>query len=207
MLEYQKRRSFVAPQAALLLLAAVWLSVSLACNLDTASGTPEKPWLPDTPTQYVAEVQHVSEVYVIIDAEGNVMDFGSDAPFGATAQMRYVLRFWDVGKMGGKPKAAIYRVYTPTRIDSINNPENYSEDEQAAIYARSGSPTTEVKVHDLVFSGGTEGKFIGTNSETGKDIFGHLEWDEKLREMHAIFTEDIKQDYLVIADEPFYNWP
>ena len=191
-----------------LILAVVALSLaSLACKALFPGSEDETPWLPETPAQYTAEVQNVWDVFVAIDAQGNVVEFEGDAVFGASAKMRYVLRFWDVGELGGKGEAAIYRVYTPVEIVTIENPENYSEEEKADIYARGGFPTTEVKLHDLTFRGGPEGKFFGANSETGNDLSGQLEWNEATREMHAIFTEDIQQDYLVISEEPFYNWP
>jgi hypothetical protein len=194
-------------------LNMVWLALivlglaTLACNALFPGSEDDTPWLPENPTQYTAEVQNIWDVFVVIDQQGNVVDFESDAPYGASAKMRYVLRFWDVSKLGGKSEAAIYRIYTPTEISSIANPENYSDEEEAAIYVRSDFPSTEVKLHDLTFTGGPEGRFIGTNSETGKDLFGHLEWNENTREMYAIFTEDIQQTYLVLGDEVFYNWP
>ena len=111
--------------------------------------------------------------------------------------------------MDGYGAATISRVYTPIGITGINQEieEGMSADKKAEIYARTTFPSTEVVLHDLSFSGGPKGTFFGTNSETGKEIYGHMEWREKEWEMHAVFTEDIKQDYLVIADEPFYNWP
>ena len=192
------------PQAnPLLAFIVVLLFASLACNLEE-----RPPWTPENPRQYTAEVQTVSEVYVLVDKAGNVVDFDSEYAYGANANLRYVLRFWDVGnRMEGYSAAAIYRIYTPIRVTGIHNESDYTAEEKAAIYARSSFPTTEVKLHDLAFSGGPDGTFIGTNSETGKAIYGHLEWREKEWEMHAVFTEDIQQDYLVLGEEPFYNWP
>jgi hypothetical protein len=148
-------------------------------------------------------------VYVLIDKAGNLVDFGGEYDYGVTANMRYVLRFWDVGQRGasGYEVATIYRVYTPKQITGIHNESDYTAEEQADIYARTSFPTTEVKLHDLIFEGGPKGHFWGTNSETGKPINGYLEWREKEWEMHAVFYEDIQQDYLVLREEPFYNWP
>jgi len=189
--------------AAALLLAMLALP-SLACNL----GEKEPPWVPEEPRQYTAEVQTTFEVYVLVDEAGNVVDFEGPYAYGVNANMRYVLRFWDVGnRVLGHETATIYRVYTPVRITGIHNESDYTAEQQADIYARTSFPSTEVKLHELKFSGGPEGTFIGTNSETGKAIYGHMEWREKEWEMHVVFTEDIKQDYLVLGEEPFYNWP
>jgi hypothetical protein len=187
------------------LLIGMLLVPALACDL----GKEEPLWVPENPKQYTAEVAPV-EVYVLIDEAGNVVDFESPYAYGVTASLRYVLRFWDVGhRMEGYGAATIYRAYTPLRITGINADveAGLSEAQKADIYARTSFPTTEVKLHELTFSGGPEGTFIGTNSETGKPIYGHMDWREKEWEMHVVFTEDIKQDYLVIDEEPFYNWP
>jgi hypothetical protein len=197
--------SFEASNRLWLALAALVLA-ALACNL----GEEVPPWTPENPRQYTAEIQTASEVYVLVDEAGNVVDFDQPYAYGVNATLRYVLRFWDVGKrMEGYGTAAIYRLYTPLRVTGINQQveEGLSEAQKADIYARTAFPTTEVKLHDLEFSGGPEGTFIGTNYETGKPIYGHMEWREKEWEMHVVFTEDIKQDYLVLGEEPFYNWP
>ncbi len=188
-----------------LLMIAMLLFPALACNL----GEEEPPWVPEKPKQYTAEVQTNYEVYVLIDEAGNVVDFESPYAYGVTANMRYVLRFWDVGQRGaeGYEAAAIYRVYTPIRITGIHNESEYTAEEQARIYARTSFPSTEVKLHDLVFEGGPKGHFWGTNSETNKPLNGYMDWREKVSEMHVVFYEDIKQDYLVLGEEPFYNWP
>ncbi len=189
----------------------VWLALAgfILPALGCALPTEEPLWTPETPKQYTAEVQTVYEVYVLVDEAGNVVPFESPYAYGVTANMRYVLRFWDVGQRGaeGYDAAAIYRVYTPIRVEGIHNESDYTAEEQAAIYARTSFPTTEVKLHDLVFEGGPRGHFWGTNSETGKPINGYLEWREDAWEMHAVFYEDIKQDYLVLGEEVFYNWP
>ncbi len=189
------------------LAAAALIAVGLAC---TIFGEEEPRWIPEQPTQYTAEVQPATEVYVLIDEAGNVVDFDQAYTYGVNARMRYVLRFWDVGNQKDAYGAAtISRVYTPIRITAINTEleEDLSAEQKADIYARTNFSTSEVILHNLTFSGGPQGKFIGTNSETGNSIYGYMEWREKESEMHAVFTEDIKQDYLVIADEPFYNWP
>ncbi len=187
-----------------ILMIVVLLLPALACDL----GKEEPLWVPENPREYTAETTSV-EVYVLIDEAGNVVDFESPYAYGVTASLRYVLRFWDVGQRGaeGYDQATIYRVYTPIRITGIHNESEYTAEEQADIYARTSFPSTEVKLHDLVFEGGPQGHFWGTNSETGKPINGYLEWREKEWEMHAIFYEDIQQDYLVLGEEPFYNWP
>lgn len=185
----------------------VLLLPALACQMPT-----EEPlWTPEAPRQYTAEVQTVYEVYVLVDEAGNVVPFEGPYAYGVTANMRYVLRFWDVGQRGadGYEAAAIYRVYTPISVSGINDDieDGLSNEQIADIYARTSFPTTEVKLHDLVFEGGPRGHFWGTNSETGKPINGYLEWREDAWEMHAVFYEDIKQDYLVLGEEVFYNWP
>jgi hypothetical protein len=189
----------------LFLIAIALIMVSLACNY----GEPRPLYTPEKPTEYTAIVQPDSDVYVLIDEAGNVVDFGGPYAYGVNARMRYVLKFWDVGnRLDGYGGATIYRVYMPINVTGINQEieEKLSEGQKADIYARTSFPTTEVKLHDLNFSGGPEGTFHGINSETGKDIFGHMDWREKEWEMHVVFTEDFKQDYLGIADEPFYNW-
>jgi hypothetical protein len=65
---------------------------------------------------------------------------------------------------------------------------------------------------DLTFSGGPQGNFGGPNPDTGGDIFGYMNWREKEWEMHVCFYYDVDnsgclQDYLVLGEEPFYNWP
>ncbi|MCI0519603.1 MAG: hypothetical protein L0Z70_05030 [Chloroflexi bacterium] len=179
---------------------------ALACRL----GEPETPWTPENPREYTAEVRPATEVYVVLDEAGAVVDFDGPYAYAGNAQMRYVLRFWDVGALrDGYGAATISRVYTPLQITGINDDleETLSEEQKTNIYARVSFPATEVKLHDLNFSGGPEGYFLGTNSETGEEIWGYMDWREKEWEMHIVFTRDIKQDYVVIDDEPFYNWP
>jgi len=201
----KKRSPSHQPIPLFLLAVLVLVFATLACDLSSSN---EPLWTPENPRQYTAEVQTVFEVYVLIDEASNVVDFGGPYAYGVTAQMRYVLRFWDVGqRMPGYEAAAIYRLYTPIRVTGIHNESEYTPEEAAAIYARTNFPTTEVKLHDLVFEGGPQGHFWGTNSETGQPINGYLEWREKEWEMHAVFYEDIQQDYLVLGEEPFYNWP
>ena len=182
---------------------------SLFISVCTCYSEESLPWTPEAPRQYTAEVAPV-EVYVLIDEAGNVVDFESPYAYGVTAEMRYVLRFWDVGKlMEGYGAAAIYKVYQPIRITAIQSDleAGMSDAQKSEAYARTSFPTTEEKRMDLSFSGGPTGTFIGTNPDTGKPVYGHMDWREKEWEMHVVFTEDIKQDYLVIGDEPFYNWP
>ena len=197
------------PQRSWLLF--LWVSLlllpALACDL----GKEEPLWTPETPKQYTAETNPV-EVYVVVDANGNVVDFDDPAwAYGANAQMRYVLRFWDVGILGGADyeDATIYKVYTPVTITGIKQDleSGMSEAQRADIYARTSFPTTEINWTDLTFSGGPEGSFIGTNPDTGQEVLGHMDWREKEWEMHVVFTRDIQQDYLVQGEEPFYNWP
>jgi len=183
----------------------------LACNF----GAPEPLYTPEKPTQYTAEVQAVQEVYVLLDETGHVVDFGGPYSYGADASMRYVLHFWDAGnRMEGYGPATISKIYTPIHITAINQEleVNMSEDQKTEIYARTTFPDTEVKTAELSFSGGPEGTFIGTNLETGKDIFGYMDWREKEWEMHVCFYYDVGkakcvQDFLVQGEEPFYNWP
>jgi hypothetical protein len=189
----------------LLLILATLLFPALACNTEEAP-----PWTPETPRQYIAEVQTVSEVYVLLDSAGNVVDFGGTYSYGASAELRYQLRFWDVGsRKEGYGAAEIYKIYTPIRVTAIQQDleEDLSAEQKADIYARTTFPSTEVKVAELEFNGGPTGNFLGTNLETGQEIYGYMEWRENEWEMHAVFTRDIKQDYLVLGDEPFYNWP
>lgn len=192
-----------------LALAALLLT-SLACNL----GEEEAPYTPEKPTQYSGETA-ATEVYVLIDEAGNVVDFGQPYAYGVTSQLRYVLRFWDVGnRVEGHATATIYKVYTPLRITAINQEleEGMSDEQKAEIYARTSFPTTEVKSAEMSFSGGPEGTFIGTNLETGKEIYGYMDWREREWEMHVCFYHDVMkrscvQDFLIPGEEPFYNWP
>jgi hypothetical protein len=185
---------------------------SLACNL---SAREELLYTPEKPTQYTAEVQTVHEVYVLVDEGGNLVDFDSPYAYGVTANMRYVLRFWDVGsRMAGYGAAEIFKIYTPFRVTAINQEleEGMTDEQKAEIYARTTFPSTEVKTAEMEFTGGTDGKFSGTNLETGKEIYGYMDWRDKEWEMHACFYYDIMkfactQDFLVLAEEPFYNWP
>ena len=193
---------------------AVWLWLGLAAfglpALACSVGQEEEQWLPENPRQYTAETAPV-EVYILIDREGNMVDFGQPYAYGANASLRYVLRFWDVGQLGGADKGAapIHKAYTPHTITGIqvDIESGLSEAERAEVYARTSFPTTEVKWADLTYTGGTAGYFSGTNPDTGEEIWGFLEWREEQFEMHAVFTRDIQQDYKVIDDEPCYNWP
>jgi hypothetical protein len=190
----------------LLLLTAVLLFPALACNI----GEREPLWTPEVPKQYTAETSPV-EVYVLIDEAGNVVDFGGSYAYGVNANLRYVLRFWDIGSRGSEnyKTATIYKAYTPIRITAINSDleEDLSEEQKEDIYARTTFPTTEVRWAELDFTGGPQGNFEGINPDTGKKIIGNMDWREKEWEMHVVFTEDIQQDYLVLGEEPFYNWP
>ncbi|MFZ6029208.1 MAG: hypothetical protein ACOYYS_15965 [Chloroflexota bacterium] len=183
------------------------LAPALACNLPSSE---ETPWAPETPRQYTAETAPI-EVYVLIDEAGSVVDFGQNYAYGANARMRYVLRFWDVGNRtaGSYGTATIHKAYTPFAITAINADleEDLSEAQKSAIYARTDFATTEVKWADLSFNGGPEGGFWGTNPDTGQEILGHMDWRENEWEMHVVFDHGIQQDYLVLGEEPFYNWP
>jgi hypothetical protein len=194
--------------ASWLILLTALLLPALACNL--FRDKEEAPWVPENPRQYTAETTAV-EVYVLLDREGSVVDFGGPYAYGASARMRYVLRFWDVGGLmpGEYANATISKVYAPFEITGIQQDleKDLSEAEKTEIYARATFPATEIKWADLEFSGGPEGYFLGTNSETGKEIWGYMDWREKEWEMHIVFTRDIQQDYLVQGEEPFYNWP
>ena len=53
------------------LAATALFVVGLACSF----GGPKELFIPDKPTQYTAEVQTVTDAYVVIDAAGNVVDF------------------------------------------------------------------------------------------------------------------------------------
>jgi hypothetical protein len=180
---------------------------ALACNM---FATEEAPWVPEKARQYTAETAAV-EVYVLLDRDGNVVDFGQPYAYGANARMRYVLRFWDVGLLmpGEYGAATISKVYTPFQITGIQQDleDDLSQAEKSEIYARTSFPATEIHWADLDFNGGPQGSFAGTNPDTGKDLFGHMDWREKEREMHVVFYEDIQQDYRVLGEEPFYNWP
>jgi len=190
----------------LIFLAMLILS-ALACNL---SPNEEPPWTPENPRQYTAETTAV-DVYVLLDQEGNVVDFGQPYAYGANAHLRYVLRFWDVGsRMPGEyGNATISKVYTPFQITGIQSDleASLTDAEKADIYARTTFPATETHYADLEFNGGPQGHFFGAHPETGADIFGHMDWREKEWEMHVVFDKGIQQDYLVQGEEPFYNWP
>jgi hypothetical protein len=194
---------------AFLLMTGFLLLPVLACSM----GEEEPPWTPETPKMYSA-VTPDNEVYVLIDQTGNVVDFGSSYAYGVTAKMHYLLRFWDVGSRGAGEYqvATAYKVYTPVKITAIHDEEKYTPEERAEIYARTGFPSTEVKVYDMSFSGGPEGTFLVTNLMTDKEIYGYMDWREKEWEMHACFYHDLMkraclQDFQVLGEEPFYNWP
>ncbi|NLN70238.1 MAG: hypothetical protein GX142_05575 [Chloroflexi bacterium] len=75
-------------------------------------------------------------------------------------------------------------------------------------------PTTahqrRVQVRELSFSGGPTGIFLGTNETTGEQIVGHLEWEDnkyQIGTVHVIFTDGIRQDYIVLGEKVFYDWP
>jgi hypothetical protein len=184
---------------------AVLVLPALAC-----SSWKEEVYVPETPRQYEAVTVPI-EVYVLIDQAGNVVDFDQPYTYGVNASMRYVLRFWDVGRLKGDSYevATVHRAYTPLRITAINEEieEDLTDEQKADIYARSSFPTTEVNWGDLSFQGGPAGYFTGTDPETGERVSGHMDWREKEWEMHIVFNAGIQQNYLVIDDEPFYNWP
>ncbi|MBN1667715.1 MAG: hypothetical protein JW862_11530 [Anaerolineales bacterium] len=178
----------------------------LACNALFPGSEDLTPWSPENATEYTAEVQYVWDVWVGLNPEGYVAQ--GEISIGATATMRYQLRFWDAGTLiPGKGDAAIYRIYNIKAIDFISDDLGYSDAQEAALYARRDFPESVIKLHELTFTGGPRGKFMGTNSETGNPIYGSLKWNEAEQRMYAIFTEDIQQNYLVLSDEPFYNWP
>ena len=191
-----------------LFIFVIFLLPSLACF----PRKEEPDWVPENPKQYTAETEPV-DVYVLVDSAGNVVDFGGPYAYGTNAKLRYVLRFWDVGFLvPGYEKATISWVYTPYQVMGINKDveAGLSEAEKAEVYARTSFPSTEVLLHELTFNGVSDGHFYGTNSETGKNIVGYLKWEDNERQMgavHVIFTEDIKQDYLVLGEEVFFNWP
>jgi hypothetical protein len=172
----------------------------------------EPAWVPENPKQYTAETEPV-DVYILVDSAGNMVDFGGPYAYGTNAKLRYVLRFWDVGQlMPGYEKATISKVYTPFQITGINQEieAGLSEAQKADIYARTSFPSTEVPYQELNFNGVSNGDFWGTNSETGNNIFGYLKWEiteRKMGDVHVIFYEDIQQDYLVLGEEVFFNWP
>ncbi len=200
------RHSAIKVIAFFLLIAFVL--PALACSY----GKEEPAWVPENPKQYTAETTPV-DVYVLVDSSGNVVDFDEPYAYGTTAKLTYVLRFWDAGiLLPGYEKATISRVYTPFRISAIKQEieAGLSEAEKAEIYARTSFPSTEVPLHELTFNGVTDGHFYGTNSETGNQIIGFLKWEDNERQMgavHVIFTEDIQQDYVVLGEEVFFNWP
>lgn len=182
-------------QRLLKLFGAVLLISLFSCQ-------PQESKAPADASQMVAEEQTVHEIGIHVDESGQVKPEGG--PYFADTNLRYVLRFWDVGQLKGKETAAIYRVYTPVKITGVSHSENYTEDQLTEIYARRNFPTTEIKLHDLVFTGGEDGEFHGTNSETGQEIYGRIEWIEAVP--HVIFTQGIKQDYLITTEDAFNNW-
>jgi hypothetical protein len=192
--------------SALLLMLSALLIPAIACSLTEE----EPPWTPEAPRQYSAETAPV-DVYVLLDSAGNVVDFGGAYSYGANAKLRYVLRFWDIGELGaeGYEIATIHKAYTPVEITGIqvDLEADLSQEQKAEVYSRTSFPTTEIKWADLNFTGGPQGYFSGTNPDTGEDILGQMEWREEAWEMHAVFTRDIQQDYLVLGEEVFYNWP
>lgn len=173
---------------------------------------PVELWKPDKATLYTAETAPV-EVYVPLDEAGNVITGDGPYAYYATARLVYVLRFYDVGSMmEGYGEATISRVYTPIGIGELHPDleDSLSSAEQSAILARTAFPTTEEPLRELSFTGGPEGTFYGTNETTSKQIRGHLEWKDKkyqIGTVRVIFTEGIQQEYIVLGEEVFYNWP
>ena len=196
----------------ILFLLVAFVLPSLACSCADLDEGIEPPYKPETPTQYTAETAAV-EVYVPLDEAGNVVPGDGPYAYYATTKLVYVLRFWDVGsRTTGYEKATISRVYTPISIGELH-PDleaGLSAAEQSAIFSRTSFPTSEVPLHELTFDGGRRGLFSGTNSVTGAQITGHLEWENDkfdIGAVHVIFTEGIQQDYIVLGEEVFFNWP
>ena len=203
---YPTRHSTIKVVCSFLLF--IFILPALACKQPEE----EAPWAPENPKQYTAETAPV-EVYVAIDSAGNVVDFDGPVAYYAVAKLKYVLCFWDVGnRMDGYNEATISRVYTPLKISEISDDleDQLSADQIAEIYARTSFPSTEVPLHKLSFTGGPFGDFLGENSETGETILGHIQWENENYELggaHVIFVEGIRQDYLILGEELFYNWP
>lgn len=192
----------------LLAIAALALA-SLACETSIFADEQKEVgmWLPETPKQYTAEIQNVWEVYVGINNEGYVVP--GDIYIGALANMRYRLEFWDVGKqVPGKETATIYQVYTIREVYDVSPSLNLSREQEQALLARTDFPVTIVPMdYGMVFTGGPEGLFLGNNPANGELIQGSLKWVPEEKKMYAMFTEGITQNYMILLDEPFYNWP
>ncbi|MCU0485525.1 MAG: hypothetical protein MUC85_05380 [Anaerolineales bacterium] len=194
------------PMGMMMLLWLIMFALpSLACE------SARENWYPAAATEIIAEEVTVREVYVLLDEAGNVVDFGGPYTYGSTAELRYMLTFYDAGaRIEYKDIATIYKVYTPLRITAINEKveETMDADQKAAAYARTSFPSTKIQETTLKFSGGPSGAFTGTNPETGKPISGYLEYHKDTKEWHVIFTEGIKQDYLILNEvDPFESWP
>ena len=189
----------------LLCLLLLFMLPSLACE------SARENWYPAAATEIIAEEVTVHEVYVLLDQAGNVVDFGGPYTYGATAELRYILTFYDAGtRMEFKGDAIIYKVYTPVRVTAINQDveATMDEDQKAAAYARSSFPSTKIQERSLKFSGGPGGAFTGINSDTGKEIEGYLEYRKDVKEWHVVFNKGIQQDYLVLNEkDPFESWP
>jgi hypothetical protein len=189
----------------MLMIFLMFVLPSLACE------SARENWYPAAATEIVAEKVTIHEVYVVIDEAGNVVDFGGPYKYGANAELRYILTFYDAGErieyMG---TATIYKVYKPLRITGINDKaeETITEDQKTAALARTSFPSTKIVERTLSFSGGPEGVFSGTNQDSGKPIKGYLQYHKDTKEWHVIFSEGIKQDYLVLNEvDPFKDWP
>jgi hypothetical protein len=148
------------------------------------------------PLEIEAEVDTVFDLYVGIGLDGYVAPDDFSAGIGASAHMQYHLTFWNVGALRpGYEAATITKVYDPYEIHS-----DPGEQVPAELYR------TAIPYMQLTFSGGPAGAFTGTNPDTGRPVRGHIErttgggWT-------VVFTEDIKQTYVVTTPGPFAGWP
>lgn len=204
------RRSPILRVTFLFLVTFIFVALAYACSRPPVER--EGRWKPEKATLYTAETAPV-EVYVPLDKAGNVIAGDDPYAYYATAQLVYVLRFYDVGTMmAGYGDATISQVYTPISIGELHPDleDTLSSAEQSAILARTAFPTTELPLRELSYSGGPDGFFYGTNETTGKDIRGGLRWEDQkyqIGTVRVIFTEGIQQEYIILGEEVFYNWP
>jgi hypothetical protein len=123
----KNRQTSAVPVIAAILFAVVILP-TLACEWGRGNQ------VPSVATEMIAEEVTVREVYVQLDEAGNLVEFGSPYAYGAAAEQRYILQFYDTGQLkessGG---ATIYKAFTPIHITSINNESKFTEKQRGNL--------------------------------------------------------------------------
>jgi hypothetical protein len=173
------------------------LSIMAAFVLSAGMCSEESPEeLAEAAVTYHAEVDYVWDVLMPANSIGTYNE--EHTMMTLIAKMRYVLTF---NSTGGS--ARIEKVYEPYKMNGLTNAarDGLTDEEEAAWMAKTDFDVSRVLYCSLQFSGGPDGKFTGTNPDTGKAIKGHITKEKGI--WYAVFTEDIQQTY-VIKGNP---WP